>query len=405
MPKLPFFFARRYLFSAKSVSAINIITGISAFTVAVPVMAMVILLSVFNGFDGLIKSMYKNFDPDIKVTVKEGKVFDRSAVENNLHGIPEVTGLSFVLEGNALFEYRNNQYIGTVLGVDSLYSEVVPIENMVVRGEFNPKFGDIDQVLVGQGIAYSLQMGGSLIEPLNIYVPRKGRVFSFMPSDFYRVRSIYLSGIYALDNETDGQYVIVPLDFARELMEVEEEKVSAVYIKIEDSTDANKVRKKIADKLTDEFNVQTRFQQKESFYRIMQYEKWWIYFIILMVLIIASFSIIGSLTMIIIDKKKDTDTLITLGAGKTLIRKIFITEGMLISCTGMIIGLILGITVCLLQMKFGFIEMAGETFMVDAYPVKMKITDIIGVVFSVIFINYIISVITVNSLVKKKYIS
>ncbi|MCC8088939.1 MAG: ABC transporter permease [Rikenellaceae bacterium] len=405
MLKLPFFFAKRYLFSRKSVSAINIITGISAFTVAIPVMAMVVLLSVFNGFDGLIKLMYKNFDPELRVTVSEGRIFSSDSISDIIKNTDDVESVSFVLDGNALFEYRKNQFIGTVRGVDEAYSQVVPIENMVVRGEYAPKFGDLDQVLVGQGIAYTLQMGGSMIEPLNIYVPKKGKTFSFLPVDFYRKKSIHPSGIYALDNETDGRYVIAPLDFARSLMDIGGGEVSAAFLKLKDGSDANKVRKVLSERLGNRFVVQTRYQQKESFYRIMQYEKWGIYFIILMVLVIASFSVIGSLTMIIIDKKRDTDALVTLGANRKLIRNIFVTEGMLISGTGMVAGLILGAALCMLQQKFGFIGMAGATFLVDAYPVQMKLTDIAGIVASVFVINYLISVFTVRSLIKEKYIA
>ncbi len=403
MPNLPLLFARRYLFSRKSLSVINIISGVSALTVAVPVMAMVILLSVFNGFDSLIKSMYRNFDPEIRITAAEGKFFDRNTLPlseiRNVEGVEE-TG--FTLEENALFEYGDKQYIGSILGVDSLYDTVVPIRNMVVQGEYRPKFGDLDQALIGQGVAYNLTVGTTLLEPLVVYMPRRGTGSPLLPVSFYRKKTIFPSGIFALDNETDSRYVIAPIGFVRELLEYGPEQVSSAILRLAPGSDPDRVRARIAGIAGDDFRVQTSYQQKESLYRIMQYEKWGIYFIILMVLVIASFSIVGSLIMIIIDKQKDTETLITLGAERKLIRRIFVREGMLISGIGMAAGLVLGIAVCLLQQHFGWIKMAGSSFLVDAYPVEIETTDLLGIVLSVGAIGWAISRFTVGRLISAR---
>lgn len=401
--RLSLLFAKRYLFSRKSHSVINIISGVSSFTVAIPVMAMVILLSVFNGFESLVKSMYRNFDPDLEVTVRQGKFFDSDMLDTaRIQALPGVIKTAFVLEENALFEYRERQYIGTMKGVDPLFGQVVPIENMVTRGEYRLKFGDIDQALVGQGVAYNLMIGTTLSEPLWVYMPRRGKQSSFLPIGLYRKKELFPSGIFALDSETDSKYVIVPIDFARNLLEYDSAKVSSLIILLEEGMDPVKAREEVGKIVGDDYLVRTRFQQKEELYRLMLYEKWGIYFIILMVLVIASFSIVGSLIMIIIDKKKDTETLLTLGADRSLIRRIFIYEGLLISGMGTLLGLILGISICLLQQEFGFVKMAGTSFLVDAYPVEMKLMDIVGVVISVWIVNYVISWFTVSRMVRSQ---
>lgn len=402
--RLPLLFAKRYLFSRKSHTVINIISGVSSFTVAIPVMAMVVLLSVFNGFDSLIKSMYRNFDPDIAVMPVEGKFFGKESVDTGRIGaLPQVSEVGFTLEENALFEYGDRQVIGTMKGVDAAFGRIVPVANMVVRGEFDSLPGSTERALVGQGMAYNLMIGARPDEILEVYMPRRGRSVSLLPVDLYRKQPITASGVFALDSETDGKYVIVPLGFAQRLLDYDSTKVSSLVVGLKAGSDPLKARQEIAGIVGDDFKVLTRYQQKESFYRLMQYEKWGIYFIILMVLVIASFSIIGSLIMIIIDKKKDTETLITMGAGRRLIRRIFISEGLLISGIGTGIGLVLGIVICLLQQHFGLVKMAGTSFLIDTYPVEMKLTDVLGVVVSVGAVNYLIAWFTVTRMIRKRY--
>ena len=401
--RLSFFFARRYLFSRKSHSVINLVSGISSFTVAIPVMAMVVLLSVFNGFDSLIRSMYQHFDPPIEISPSKGKVFDLSSLDTAaVRSLDGVTELSFVLEETALFQYRDRQQIGIVKGVDSLFPAVVPIEEMVVRGEYALKFGDIDQTILGQGVAYALSINPMIAEPLHVYMPRRGRTVSFLPVDMYRRKAIFPSGIFALDGDTDGKYVLVPLGFAQELLDYDSRTVSAAAVGLAEGSDPNRIREQIARIVGDDFRVKTRLQQKAELYRLMQYEKWGIYFIILLVLVIASFSIIGSLIMIIVDKKKDTETLVMLGADVPLIRRIFIREGLLISGAGTVAGLLLGVLVCLLQQHFGLVKMAGTSFLVDAYPVELRLTDLIGVVASVCAVNFLIAHLTVAGMIRRR---
>ena len=405
MPRLPLFFARRYLFSKKSHSVINIVSGVSAFSVAIPVMAMVILLSVFNGFEGLIKSMYRSFDPDIRITPVRGKVFPIDSLpRERFLAIDGVRDAAYALEDNAVFEYRDRQAFGTMCGVDSLYRQVVPLDSLRTEGVFQLQFGDFPEAYVGQGMAYALGIRVNLNSPISVYVPRRGRVSPLLPYSFYKKQNIFPSGVFALEAEVDGKYVIVPLHFAQELLDYPGQ-ASSVAIRLEADASPQRVQQQIGQWLGDDYKIQSRYQQKESFYRIMMYEKWGIYFIILLVLLVASFSLIGSLAMLIIDKRKDMQTLVTMGADTKLLRKIFVAEGMLIYLIGAGGGLLLGVALALAQQHFGFLKLSGETFLIDAYPVEVHPSDLAWVIVTFVSVSYLISVLTVRAMIPKKEIS
>ena len=405
MPRLPLFFARRYLFSKKSHSVINIVSGVSAFSVAIPVMAMVILLSVFNGFEGLIKSMYRSFDPDIRITPVRGKVFPIDSLpRERFLAIDGVRDAAYALEDNAVFEYRDRQAFGTMCGVDSLYRQVVPLDSLRTEGVFQLQFGDFPEAYVGQGMAYALGIRVNLNSPISVYVPRRGRVSPLLPYSFYKKQNIFPSGVFALEAEVDGKYVIVPLHFAPELLDYPGQ-ASSVAIRLEADASPQRVQQQIGQWLGDDYKIQSRYQQKESFYRIMMYEKWGIYFIILLVLVIASFSLIGSLVMLIIEKRKDSQTLVTMGADTKLLRKIFVAEGMLIYLIGAGGGLLLGVALALAQQHFGFLKLSGETFLIDAYPVEVHPSDLAWVIVTFVSVSYLISVLTVRAMIPKKEIS
>ncbi|WP_419489896.1 FtsX-like permease family protein [Alistipes sp.] len=405
MPRLPLFFARHYLFSKKSHSVINIVSGVSAFSVAIPVMAMVILLSVFNGFEGLIKSMYRSFDPDIRITPVRGKVFPIDSLpRERFLAIDGVRDAAYALEDNAVFEYRDRQAFGTMCGVDSLYRQVVPLDSLRTEGVFQLQFGDFPEAYVGQGMAYALGIRVNLNSPISVYVPRRGRVSPLLPYSFYKKQNIFPSGVFALEAEVDGKYVIVPLHFAQELLDYPGQ-ASSVAIRLEADASPQRVQQQIGQWLGDDYKIQSRYQQKESFYRIMMYEKWGIYFIILLVLVIASFSLIGSLVMLIIEKRKDSQTLVTMGADTKLLRKIFVAEGMLIYLIGAGGGLLLGVALALAQQHFGFLKLSGETFLIDAYPVEVHPSDLAWVIVTFVSVSYLISVLTVRAMIPKKEIS
>lgn len=400
--KLALLFAKRYLLSPKSHSVINMISWVSVVAVAVPVAAMVILLSVFNGFDTMVKDMYKNFDPDLMVTPREDKFFDNETVKClNISGIDGVENISYFIEDNALFGYGDRQYIGIMRGVDSMYRHIVPIDSMITVGDFDLVKNDSSRAVIGQGLCYSLGIQTYMREPIVVFVPRKNSsIFSLPGTVSHSSENIDPIGIFTMDAETDSRYMLVPYRFAAKVLGLDGQS-TGVMIKIKHGSNVRKVQEEIQSVVGDKFKVQTRYQQKQSYYLIMQYEKWGIYFIALLVMLIASFSIIGSLAMLIIDKKNDIFTLRSMGFGDDRIRRVFISEGVLITAIGAVGGALLGVLVCVLQQEFGFVKLSGETFLVDHYPVDMRITDFVMIFATVGFVGYLMSWITVRLMTRR----
>ncbi len=397
MKSLSTFFARRFLFSPKSHSVINIISRVSMVAVGVPVAAMVILLSVFNGFDDLIRRMYHDFDPDLLVQPAKGKVFDPATMDSDaIRSLAGVAGVSYVLEESALLEYRGKQTTATVRGVDRAFKGVVPLDDMLYMGT-----AESTGAVVGQGIAYELGVRMGLSEQLKFYVPRRGSYSALLPVNSFSTGSVPIEGVFVLDAETDGEYVIVPLVFAQELFDYEG-LASGLMIRFKDGAHAKKLKKQVSEIAGEDFTVLTRYEQKASMYRIMTMEKWGVFFIGLMVLVIASFSIVGSLIMLVIDKRDNIRTLGALGATPRLVRAIFTRQGMMIGMIGATGGLVLGVLVCAVQQIFGVIPMPAATFLVDSYPVMMKPLDIAAVCAAFVAVNYIITKFTVIKTVGKR---
>lgn len=367
--------------------------------------AMIILLSVFNGFEGLVKNMYGDFDPDIAVVPAEGKFFDVDGqLLQRVGSLAEVAAVSQVLEDNALLEYRGRQFIGTIRGVDGDYTEVVPIEKMLVEGTFDLWFGDMMQAVVGQGLAYNLMLRPALNDPVSVLVPRRGASFgSLLPVDAYRQRNVFQAGIFALDAETDGKYMITPIEFTRELLD-EPDGVSSLMIRLSSGTEPVKGKKVLEEALGPDYRVFTRFEQKASVYRLMNYEKWGIFFIIFMVMVIASFAVVGSMVMLIIEKKHDIRTLFNLGGDTALVRGIFLREGMLVAGTGALGGLLLGLAVCWVQTTFGIIRIPAETFLVSSYPVEVQLTDVAVVAAAFLAVNWIIVKATAHIMIPRSMV-
>lgn len=397
MPSLTQFFARRFLFSPKSHSVINIISRVSMVAVGIPVAAMVILISVFNGIDQLVRGLYNDFDADLLVSAAEGKVFSPDSLDTRrILALDGVEGISYILDESALLEYRGRQTTATVRGADDGFTRVVPIEGMVPVGEV-----DAGGAIVGQGVAYNLGMNIILREPLKFYVPRRGSYSSLLPVNSFSTGEIPIDAVFALDAETDGQYVIVPLQFAQRLFDYEG-RVSGLMIRFAPGAAANSLKNEVARIAGDDFTVRTRLEQKASLYRIMQYEKWGVFFIGLMVLVIASFSIVGSLIMLVIDKRGNIRTLGALGAPLGFVRSVFIRQGMMIGMTGAVGGLLLGVLVCGVQQIFGVVPMPAATFLVDSYPVLMKPLDIAAICAAFVAVIYIITIFTVRKTVTSR---
>jgi lipoprotein-releasing system permease protein len=385
----PFFISRRYLVAKKSKNAINIISMISIVGVTVGTAALIVVLSVFNGFDGVIKSMYNSFDPDLKLTPASGKVF--SVNDERLQKIREheaVYDIAESLEDNALLRYDDQQYPAIVKGVSDNFSDISGVDTMLVVGDFILKHKNNPYAIVGQGVAHFLSLNINYIDPLVIYVLKRDAKVSMNPEQILNRNYIFPSAVFGIQQEFDTKYVLVPLDFARDLFDYQNE-LSAFEIKLKPGFNLKQVQNEIMEIAGDDYLVQNRYQQHETFYKIMKSEKFYIFLILTFILIVASFNIIGSLTMLIIEKKEDIATFRSLGADLNTIRNIFFTEGWLITLVGAILGLTLGGLICWLQIKFGFVRLQGAgSFIIDAYPVKLIWTDFILILITVAFIGY-----------------
>lgn len=400
MNRLSQLFARRYLFSAKSHSVINVISAVSVVAVGVPVAAMIILMSVFNGFAGLVDGMQSAFDADLEVRPREGKTFMTDALPtDSIRSIEGVRGASFALEQSALAEYGGRQVVITVRGVDDNYTDVLPMTDYVQTGEFELRLGEIEQACVGSSVAYRLGVRTFLDTPLNLYSPRRGEISTLLPIDAYTHRRTWPSGVFMISGDVDDGYILTTIELAQSLFDYDG-RASQLLVDVRDEASLERTRDAVQTAVGDDFKVVTRLEQQAALYRIMKYEKWGIFFISLLVLIIASFSIVGSLAMLIIDKRDNITTLRAIGARTEFVRSIFTGQGALIGLLGAAIGLVLGVGICWAQQHFGLIEMPGTTFVVRYYPVEMKLTDILLIIAAMAIVTMAITQLTVRTMIR-----
>jgi lipoprotein-releasing system permease protein len=385
-------------------NVINIISLISVVGVAVGTMALVVVLSVFNGFEGLIKSTYNAFDPDIKITPEKGKTFNPSKDERfaRVEKLAGVDVFTRVLEENALIRYDDRQYIGRIKGVEENFQALSGVDSMITNGRFVLEENNRNFAVVGKALSIFLSISLNFMEPLNIYVPERGQAAMYNPSQAFNRKYIFPSGIFSTQPEYDRQYVIVPMKFARQLLDYENQ-VTAVEIGVEEDYRVTRVEEQIQHILGDDFQVQNRYEQHEVFYKVMKSEKWYIFLILTFILIVASFNIIGSITMLIIDKKRDIMILRSLGANLKTIRRIFFIEGWMISFIGAITGVAVGLFISWLQETYGLIRLGGATgsFMVEYYPVEVQLLDVLGVFATVLFIGFIAAYYPVRYITRK----
>lgn len=400
----PFYIARRYLLAKKSTNAINIISAISVLGIFIGSAALIIILSVFNGFEGVVLSLYNSFTPQLKITPVNGKTF--SADDPKLafiKGINEISYCVETLEEKALLRYDRSQYIATVKGVNPAFMETGVLDTMIIRGEGVLEDGDQDFAIIGRGVEYALSLhlkGG--IGAISMFSPKRKTVgFSLDPGQEFTQLDIFPSGVFSVQPEFDGQYVIVPLRFARQLFQ-QEKGISAMELHLQPGTNVESLQKKLQKNLGGDFVVKNRYQQNELLYKVLNSEKWAVYLILTFVLLIAICNIIGSLTMLVIDKRKDIEILKSMGAADSTIRRIFMIEGMMISLVGAVAGLILGGLFCWAQAQFGMISMGtGESSMIHSYPVEMKVADFFLVAATVFVMAFIASWFTSKQGLKK----
>jgi len=398
---LSLFISKRYLFAKKSTNLINIISAFSVLGVAVMTMALIVILSVFNGFDSLIKSFFNAFDPDFKISLAEGKVFSANdSTIKQVKSFSEVFSFTEVIEENALLEYDKRKDIARIKGVSENFGLTSGIDSMIINGEFTLKTEHEDFAVVGHLLANRLSINLNLIKPIKIWAIKRNSQPGLTNLDVFNKKSIFPIGIFSvLQDDYNTETIIVPIDFARNLLDYYDE-VSSIEIKLKSGIDAVLFQEKLENFIGKTYVVKNRFQQHDYLYKVMQTEKWAIFFILSFILIIASFNLTGSLTMLIIDKKKDIITLQNMGAPNKLIRNIFLLEGWLISIIGAFGGLLLGALISWIQQQFGIIRFP-ETFIVTNYPVEMQIMDFIYVFFTVVMIGFVASWYPVRYITKK----
>ena len=388
------YIARRYLFSQKSHNAINIISAISVCGVALATLALVCTLSVFNGFHDLISSFFTHFDPDLKVEAVKGKTFEPdSSSLAAIRALPEVEVVSLTLEDNAMAKYKGQQVMVTVKGVDDEFQALTHVEEILYG---NPEFKLYDEIadygVLGIQLMYTLGTGFDPYDPVEVYAPRRGtKVNLSNPMSSFRRQPLYLPGnvLNINDARYASSYIVTSLDYARRLFDYEKA-VSAIEIRLAPKANESRAKQDIAAIMGEGYTVKNRYEQQAATFKVVEIEKFVTYLFLCFILMVACFNIISSVSMLILDKQANAETLKSLGATDGFVARIFIYEGNLIALLGAVVGLVLGIVLCLLQQKFGLISLGGGgQFVVDAYPVRVKFTDLLLVLVSVVSVSAI----------------
>ncbi|MBX7050770.1 MAG: ABC transporter permease [Flavobacteriales bacterium] len=396
-----FFIARRHLFAKKSRGIINLISTISMLVVAFITAAMICVLSAFNGIDELVKDLFANFDTPLTIIPSEGKSFpDSLMTDQAILSIGGVKGVSRVIEEDAWLTYKDHNAVSTVKGVDQNYLALSPIDTMVYDGQFLLEDESFFYAVVGLGVRSELYMPLYDYAPtvMNINAPIRGRKLSRYKENAFNREAINVSGIFSVNAELDAKYVIVPLAFARKLFEMEND-ISSIEIFLDDEKNADEIKQKLQSILPAGLRIETRYEKNALVYKTNASEKWATFLILLFILLIACFNIIASLTMLIIEKKKDIFTLNSMGIDASGVERIFVYEGVFINLIGALLGLILGLALCFVQMKFGLIGLEGA--MVDAYPVSVHGVDVVGILLTVVLVGSVFSATLVRLLVRR----
>lgn len=396
---LCFFIAKRYLFSRKKQHAINIISAISTVGVAIGTTALIVILSVFNGIDLLLQQSTDSFTPDLTVSPLSGKftAFD-SALYRELRSAPPIAHFDNIVEEKALVKYDGKLAPVTVKGVEDDYAAHTRFDRNLVQGEFRLQSDDGYQAVIGYGLAAKLGIGLHFLTPLTFYYPRKSA--SAVSLSALNTARLYPSALFSSQQDIDGQYVLTGIDFARKLFGIENQ-ISKIEIKLKSPEDLPSFKKALQSRYAGRYRITDKYEANRAFYAMMKSEKLAVFLILLFILLIASFNIVGSITMLILDKKEDLGIYKALGMTTRQIISIFKTEGQLITSGGALAGLILGILLCLAQEKFGFISLGDGSYIITAYPVKLVPGDVLSIIATVLFIGYAASYFPVKFLVRR----
>ncbi|RFS13914.1 FtsX-like permease family protein [Emticicia sp. C21] len=383
--------ARRYFLSRKKKSFINFISFMSMLGIGIGTMATVAVLSVFNGLEDLNRSIFKSFDPDIKVSAVEGKTF--TIEKDKLNRLKQIKGIDYVTEviqDNALVMYEEGKMVVTLKGVDSTFQKNSRLKGSLVEGSFLLHKDDIDYAFIGGNVYGALNISlDNILEPLEIWYPKNQKKLSLIPENNINKKVINISGVYALEQFHDD-YVYVPLSVAQELTEYGDKR-TALEVQLNPETNTDKIQDEVKSIFGDKFLVQNQDEQNANLFRAIKIEKLFIFIALVFIIGVASFNIFFSLTMLVIDKKEEVKTLYAMGADDSLIKRIFFSEGAIISFIGTMVGLILGLLFCLTQERFGWLGMGMDSAVVDAYPVKINPMDFLITAIAVVVITLLVS--------------
>jgi lipoprotein-releasing system permease protein len=389
-----FLFAWRYFKAKKSTNAINIIAWVSMIAIILITAAFIILLSVFNGFEGLVKSLYSSFYADLKISPKEGKTMLVNASQlKRMKGIKNIANWSMIVEEKTLLQNGEIQTIVYLKGVDENYSKVTSVANKLIHGSFNLGDSNRASLVLGSGIenALGLQTDRNLY-PVTAYLFKRGVNINVVdPYQAFSAENVTTSATFFIQQDLDNKYAITNVGFMKKMLSMGPDEFGSVEIALHQPADDGQTKKELSSIFGDGYVIETRYEQNKSLYSVMTLEKWAIYGILTLMLIVAAFTMIGALTMLVLEKQKDIQVLKALGADNARIRKIFLAEGMLLAGMGSVSGLILAIIICWAQVKFKLIAIEGGTFLIDYYPVKMQTSDFFLVLVTVLLIAFLAS--------------
>ncbi|MCW3806728.1 ABC transporter permease [Plebeiibacterium marinum] len=399
--------ALKFLFGKKSKGIINVISTISIVGVSVGTIALLVILSVFNGLHGLIGSLYGSFDPDIKISATEGKFFSTDSLNiKEIEALDEVAYICPIIEDNALLKYDDRQVTAVVMGVNAAFSKVSQLDSIIVEGEFNLRDKQGFGGAIGYVLADQLNIRVSFLTPLLLYVPKRNKKINLMrPNEAFNTHYVHPKGIFLVKQmDYDSKYVLVDIDLVRDLFQYKDSEVTSLAIALKDGYDNYATQKKIQKILGAGLKVENRHEQHASFYKMMKVEKMVAYLILCFILIIATFNLIGTMSMLIYDKKEGIKILKSIGADQKMVTRIFLVEGWLISLIGVICGLAIGIILVLIQQYFGVITFGGSSsFVVDAYPVALVAMDIFYTLLTVTTIGFFAASYPVKVIVKRYF--
>jgi lipoprotein-releasing system permease protein len=386
-------FATRYFIARKSTQAINIISWVTVSAIAVGAGALIVVLSVFNGFEELVESLYSSFYPEIKVSPVEGKtILLPLAKLRAIQGVAGVMHISGVIQEKTLLRYGEARTIAVLMGVDNMFGSVTGVKRKVIRGTFDLGSVDTPRCVMGAGIEENLGIDLQRnLFPVTAYIPNRNAPMSASPADALSAGNMDPAGAFAIQQDFDNMYVISNIGFVRQLAGLQKDEFSSLYIRLKDPALMNEMAVRLRRELGKSYLVQTRYQQNQSLYQVMQTEKWVVYAILSFIMIIAAFNLIGSLYMLVIDKARDISILKAMGSSRGMIRRIFLAEGILLSMAGAALGAFLALIICLVQKEFGIIGLQGNSFIIDAYPVSMHVHDFLLVFITIILIAILAS--------------